>query len=107
MRVRPSDQRRAFADMRLDPAEMGDALFGKVVIELFDDDCPRTAKNFRWICSGDKGKGKSGVKVHYKVSRGSASVCCATHRYDAGIAGSSRGTGQGARTCKKGRVHNS
>ncbi len=82
---------------------MGDALFGKVVVELFDEgaravapstqclcshgagaECPRTAKNFRWICSGDKGKGKSGVKVHYKVravrARNDVAHACTQHK---------------------------
>jgi peptidylprolyl isomerase len=36
-----------------------------VEIELDDVACPRTAKNFRWICSGEKGKGKSGKKMYY------------------------------------------
>jgi peptidylprolyl isomerase len=42
-----------------DPAEMGDALLGRVVLALDDEDTPRTAKNFRWIASGEKGKSKS------------------------------------------------
>ncbi len=42
-----------------DPAEMGDALLGRVVLALDDADTPRTAKNFRWIASGEKGKSKS------------------------------------------------
>jgi hypothetical protein len=59
-----------------DAAEMGDALLGRVVLELFDDDCPRTSKNFRWICSGDKGKGTSGVKIHYKGIAGMGGWQC-------------------------------
>jgi peptidylprolyl isomerase len=51
-----------------DETEMGDALIGTVELQLFDDDCPRTAKNFRTLCSGEKGKGKSGVKLWYQGS---------------------------------------
>ena len=49
-----------------DPAEMGEALLGRVEFELFDEDTPRTCKNFRSLASGEKGKGKSGKKMHYK-----------------------------------------
>lgn len=41
---------------------------GRVELQLFDDECPRTAKNFRTICSGEKGKGKGGVKMWYQGS---------------------------------------
>lgn len=53
-----------------EPSEMGDALFGRVVVRLDDDDCPRTAKNFRQIASGEKGKSKSdsSKKIFYKDS---------------------------------------
>lgn len=53
-----------------DPKEMGDALFGRVVVQLDDDDCPRTAKNLRQIASGEKGKSKSdsSKKIWYKDS---------------------------------------
>ncbi len=53
-----------------DPAAMGEALLGRVVIALDDDDTPRTAKNFRWIVSGEKGKAKSdgSKKIWYKDS---------------------------------------
>ncbi|CZT21031.1 probable peptidyl-prolyl cis-trans isomerase (cyclophilin41) [Ramularia collo-cygni] len=45
----------------------GDAL-GKVVFELYDDIVPKTAKNFRALCTGEEGKGKSGKPLHYKES---------------------------------------
>jgi peptidylprolyl isomerase len=41
---------------------------GKVVMELFADACPKTAENFRALCTGEKGKGKSGKPLHYKGS---------------------------------------
>ncbi|GAA0168828.1 hypothetical protein Leryth_005284 [Lithospermum erythrorhizon] len=41
---------------------------GRVVIELFADTTPRTAENFRALCTGEKGVGKSGKPLHYKGS---------------------------------------
>ena len=34
--------------------------------ELFADQDPRTAENFRMLCTGEKGVGISGAKLHYK-----------------------------------------
>ncbi len=39
---------------------------GRVVMELFDDVVPKTAENFRALCTGEKGKGKSGKKMHFE-----------------------------------------
>ena len=44
----------------------GDKKLGRVEMELFSDLTPRTAENFRCLCTGEKGKGKSGVPLHYK-----------------------------------------
>ena len=41
---------------------------GRVVFELFADVTPRTAENFRALCTGEKGVGKSGKPLHYKGS---------------------------------------
>ncbi|KAH6763768.1 rotamase CYP 3 [Perilla frutescens var. frutescens] len=41
---------------------------GRVVMELFADTTPRTAENFRVLCTGEKGVGRSGKPLHYKGS---------------------------------------
>ncbi|XP_021742164.1 peptidyl-prolyl cis-trans isomerase CYP19-3-like [Chenopodium quinoa] len=41
---------------------------GRVVMELFADVTPKTADNFRALCTGEKGIGKAGKPLHYKGS---------------------------------------
>nr|6HMZ_X Chain X, Peptidyl-prolyl cis-trans isomerase [Brassica napus] len=41
---------------------------GRVVMELFADVTPRTADNFRALCTGEKGIGQAGKALHYKGS---------------------------------------
>ena len=40
---------------------------GRVVIELFKDVVPKTAENFRVLCTGERGIGTSGSPLHFKV----------------------------------------
>eukprot|EP01024_Parvocaulis_polyphysoides_P014287 TRINITY_DN157_c0_g1_i2.p2 TRINITY_DN157_c0_g1~~TRINITY_DN157_c0_g1_i2.p2 ORF type:complete len:173 (+),score=37.52 TRINITY_DN157_c0_g1_i2:132-650(+) len=46
----------------------GDKALGRVEMELFADVVPNTAENFRALCTGEKGTGKSGKPLHYKGS---------------------------------------
>jgi len=44
-------------------------ILGRMEFELFGDVVPRTAENFRCLCTGEKGKGRlSGVALHLKGS---------------------------------------
>ncbi|VVB10306.1 unnamed protein product [Arabis nemorensis] len=54
---------RVFFDMTL-----GGTPGGRIVMELFADTTPKTAENFRALCTGEKGIGKSGKPLHFKGS---------------------------------------
>jgi peptidylprolyl isomerase len=54
---------RVFFDINI-----GGAPAGRIVFELFADVTPRTAENFRALCTGEKGVGQSGKPLHFKGS---------------------------------------
>lgn len=54
---------KVFFDVEIEGGETG-----RIVLGLFGDDVPKTAENFRALCTGEKGTGKSGKPLHYKGS---------------------------------------
>lgn len=52
---------KVFFDMSI-----GSQPAGRIVMELFSDDVPKTAENFRALCTGEKGTGRSGKALHFK-----------------------------------------
>ncbi|TCT18202.1 peptidylprolyl isomerase [Thiobaca trueperi] len=47
---------------------IGDQPAGTITVELFADVVPKTAENFRALCTGEKGKGQSGKDLTYAGS---------------------------------------
>ncbi|PWN48136.1 putative U-snRNP-associated cyclophilin [Violaceomyces palustris] len=74
-----SDQERAAPPVKGNPIVYFDIGFAnapapsikgsnRIVFELYADKVPKTAENFRALCTGEKGQSSSGAKLHYKGS---------------------------------------
>lgn len=57
------DNPRVFFDV-----EIGGEPAGRISMVLFHSTTPKTAENFRCLCTGEKGVGKHGARLHYKGS---------------------------------------
>ena len=57
------DNPHVFFDMK-----QGDEDLGRIVMQLYKDITPKTAENFRALCTGEKGTGTAGKPLHYKGS---------------------------------------
>ncbi|KAJ2903038.1 hypothetical protein MKZ38_010544 [Zalerion maritima] len=62
--TKKAQRSRVFFDIKI-----GNKRPERVIFELYNDVVPKTAENFRCLCTGEKGEGKSGVSLHYKGSQ--------------------------------------
>jgi cyclophilin family peptidyl-prolyl cis-trans isomerase len=67
LRLRGGGNPKVFFDVTI-----GGQSAGRVTMELYADLVPRTAENFRALCTGEKGMGKLGKPLHYKVRQTAA-----------------------------------
>ena len=58
------DRPRTFFDVSINGKNVG-----RIEFELFSDETPKTAENFRALCTGEKGIGQSGKPLHFKGSK--------------------------------------
>merc|ERR1711907_872743 len=59
----PGENPRVFFDISAAGRKLG-----RVSMELFADQTPQCAENFRALCTGEKGRGQSGKNLHFKGS---------------------------------------
>ena len=64
MATPPADRPLTFFDITV-----GGRPIGRIVFSLYSDLVPKTAENFRALCTGEKGVGKAGKPLHYKDSK--------------------------------------
>lgn len=55
------DRPKVFLDISI-----GQKPIGRAIFSLYNDIVPKTAENFRALCTGEKGTGKSGAPLHFK-----------------------------------------
>ncbi|TFY66521.1 hypothetical protein EVG20_g4570 [Dentipellis fragilis] len=59
----PADRPITYFDVSI-----GDKPIGRIIFSLYSDTVPKTAENFRALCTGEKGVGSSGKPLWYKGS---------------------------------------